>query len=77
MLLSPQERRKRAMGATLEEKAEMAKAGLIKPYWVLHNLNSIEEAKRFVELMGWKPGWLYINRDRFPNLGGVGKVAGW
>jgi len=77
MLLSPQERRKRAMGATLEEKAEMAKAGLIKPYWVLHNLNSMDEAKRFVELMGWKPGWLYINRDRFPNLRGVGKVAGW
>jgi hypothetical protein len=37
----------------------------------------MEEAKRFVELMGWKKGWLYINRDRFPNLGEVGKVAGW
>ena len=65
-----------AQGKSLEEKAEMAKAGLIKPYWVLHNLNSIEEAARFIELMGWKKGWLHINRERFPNLKGS-KVAGW
>jgi superfamily II DNA or RNA helicase len=63
--LSPAERRYKASGATLEQKAAMCKAGLIKPFWVLHNLHTIEEAKRFVMLMGWKPGWVHVNRDKF------------
>lgn len=68
-LLTPNARRRIAAGVSLEEKAEMAKRGLIKPYWVLHQLTSYADAKRFGELMGWKwKGWWYHNRHRFPNL---------
>lgn len=68
-LLSPPERRRIAAGVSLQEKAEMAKAGLVKPFWVLHNLRSQEEAREFAGYMGWKwSGWWYHNRHRFPNL---------
>lgn len=60
--------RQKARMMPLEELAELAKAKIIKPYWVLHNMQSIVEARKFVQLMGWKEGWLHINRDRFPNL---------
>jgi superfamily II DNA or RNA helicase len=68
-LLTPRERRSLARGASIEEKVAMAKSKLIKPYWVLHNLKSIEEAKFFAEKMGWNwRGWWYHNKERFPNL---------
>jgi len=68
-LMNPRERRDLARGLSLEEKAVMAKAGLIKPHWVLHTLQSYEEGKRFGELMGWKwKGWYFHNQHRFPNL---------
>lgn len=60
--------RAKAKVMTLEELAELSKAKIIKPFWVLHNLTSAVEARKFVQLMGWKEGWLHINRDRFPNL---------
>lgn len=64
-LLTPKDRRRIARGVSLEEKAEMAKAGLIKPYWVLHQLTDKAEANEFVRLMGWKPGWWLYNGHRF------------
>lgn len=68
-LLNPPTVRNIALGKSIEERAEMCKAGLIKPFWVLHNLTSIEEAKQFVSCMGWKwSGWWYYNEKRFPNL---------
>lgn len=68
-LLTPKERRRLAIGASIEEKAAMAKSKLIKPYWVLHNLKSIEDAKHFAKEMGWNwNGWWYHNKQRFPNL---------
>lgn len=68
-LLTPKQVRLVALGKTLEEKAEMAKAGLIKPFWVLHHLRDKSEAKHFAELMGWKwNGWWHYNKHRFPNL---------
>lgn len=68
-LLNPPQVRQVAMSKTLEERAEMCKAGLIKPFWVLHNLSSIEEAKAFTGYMGWKwAGWWHYNKHRFPNL---------
>jgi len=59
---------KKARIMNLEELAELSKAKIIKPYWVLHNLTSLPEARQFIKLMGWKEGWLHLNRDRFPNL---------
>ncbi len=68
-LLNPPQVRQIAQGKSLEERAEMCKAGLIKPFWVLHNLTTIDEAKAFTEYMGWKwSGWWHYNRHRFPNL---------
>ena len=67
-LMNPKLVRAKAKIMTLEELAELSKAKIIKPFWVLHNLTSAVEARKFVKLMGWKEGWLHINRDRFPNL---------
>jgi superfamily II DNA or RNA helicase len=67
-LLTKKERMKKAEKSSLEEKAKMAKAGVISPYWVLHKINDRSEALRFVELMGYKKGWVYMNKDRFKCL---------
>ena len=67
-LLPKKDRMKKAEKVSLEERAEMAKQKLISPYWVLHRLKDIDEAKKFVNLMGWKPGWWKHNQERFPNL---------
>jgi len=64
-LLTPDDRRRIARGVSLEEKAEMAKAGLIKPYWVLHQLTDEREAREFVRLLGWKPGWWFHQGHKF------------
>lgn len=69
--LDPKKVRKMARTMTIEEKAEMTKAGLIKPFWVLHNLKDRDEAKEYIRLMGYKPGFWYYNKDRFPNLRGA------
>ena len=67
-LLTKQERMRKANKAGLEEKSRMAKAGLISPYWVLHKLTDRTEALEFISLMGYKKGWLHINKDRFECL---------
>ena len=59
---------KKAERSSLEEQARMAKAKLISPYWVLHKLKSREEAREFVRLMGYKKGWIHMNKDRFKCL---------
>jgi superfamily II DNA or RNA helicase len=67
-LLTKQERMRKANNAGLEEKSRMAKAGLISPYWVLHNLTDRSEALEFINLMGYKKGWVHMNKDRFECL---------
>lgn len=57
-----------AMTEGIREKVMMTKAGLIKARWVLHNLNTMAEAKEFTRLMGYKAGWWYHNQSNFPNL---------
>jgi superfamily II DNA or RNA helicase len=68
VLLPKPQRLKIASMATLNEKSVMAKAGLIKPSWVFHNLNTREEALHFAALMGYKKGWEYYNKDRYKAL---------
>jgi superfamily II DNA or RNA helicase len=63
--LNPTQVRSFASRASLEEKASMAKEGLIKPAWVLHNLTDRKEAEYFVKLMGYKKGWYFHNQKRF------------
>lgn len=67
-LLPKRDRMRTAERSSLEERALMAKEKLISPYWVLHRLKSMEEAREFVRLMGWNPGWWKHNENRFPNL---------
>ena len=68
-LLSPKARRQVAMQSDIDEKVMMAKNKLIKPYWVLHQLRSYEQAEEFGTKMGWKwNGWWHHNKHRFPNL---------
>jgi superfamily II DNA or RNA helicase len=67
-LLTKQQRMRKAEQSTLEEQARMAKAKLISPYWVLHKLNDRDQALEFINLMGYKKGWVYMNKDRFKCL---------
>ncbi len=53
---------------SIEDKAKAAKAGLVSPYWVVHNLSTVKEVYQFMNLMGWKTGWWNHNRHRFPNI---------
>lgn len=46
-------------------KARLCKAGLMKASAVLHGLTDIDEARDFIQLMGYKPGFEYVNGDRF------------
>ena len=58
-----------ATTSTMWQKAQLAKAKVISPYWVLHNqCKTKAEALEFIRYMGWKPGWAYYNKDRFPIL---------
>ena len=66
--LEPALARAKARVMGLPELAQLAKAGVVKPFWVLHNLKTKAEADEFIKLMGWKPGWWHHNRHRFPNL---------
>lgn len=54
-----------ASKSSIEEKAEMAKSKLISPYWVLHNIKDIDEARLFCKLMGYKKGFEHYNKNRF------------
>lgn len=58
-----------AKTSNIYQKAQLAKAKVISPYWVLHNqCKSKDEALEFIRYMGWKPGWAFHNKDRFPIL---------
>ena len=58
-----------ATTSSMYQKAQLAKAKVISPYWVLHNqCKSKAEALEFIRFMGWKPGWAFHNKDRFPIL---------
>jgi superfamily II DNA or RNA helicase len=71
ILLPKPQRLKQAQGLSLEQKARMCKTKgvdgkpLIKWAWVLHNLTDIAEARYFIELMGFKRGWEFHNRERY------------
>lgn len=67
-LLSKGARMKKALKGSIEEKAYMAKNKLVSPYWVLHTLKTREEAEEFIRLMGYKKGWIHMNKDRFKCL---------
>lgn len=54
-----------AKGKSLEEQAEMAKEKLISPFYILHNLTDYNEAVEFVRLMGYKQGFIHMNKKRF------------
>ncbi|NBW20141.1 MAG: hypothetical protein EBR82_70450 [Caulobacteraceae bacterium] len=54
-----------AKQSTMYQKAQLAKAKVISPFWVLHNCKTRAEAEEFVSYMGWRRGWLYHNAKRF------------
>jgi len=49
----------------LKDKVLLCKAKVISPFWVLHNIKDIEEARIFCTLMGYKKGFEYANKNRF------------
>src|SRR5690606_35112764 len=63
--LDPRQARAEAHRGDLEHKAKMCKAGAVKPHYILHNLTSFSDVKKFVELMGYSPYWFQYNHSRF------------
>jgi superfamily II DNA or RNA helicase len=50
------------------EKVKMVKSGVLKAFYVLHQLKTKDEAILFCKLMGYKDGFLYQNAHRFKIL---------
>lgn len=68
-LMTKAEGMEAAKTSTMYQKAQLAKAKVISPYWVLHNhCKTKAEALEFIAFMGWKPGWAYHNKNRFKIL---------
>jgi superfamily II DNA or RNA helicase len=68
VLLEPKEVRQIAKSKDLETQARMAKEKLISPFWVLHNVKSVDEFDYFCQLMGYKKGFKHLNKDKFKVL---------
>jgi superfamily II DNA or RNA helicase len=66
--MDKQQAMKKAVTCSLQELAFMSKAKLISPYWVMHQLKTLYDAKEFVNLMGYKRGWLYLNKNKYAVL---------
>lgn len=64
-LLPKSDRMERAKQGTIDDKVRMAKAKLISPFWVLHNMTDKDEAIEFCKKMGYKKGFIFHNKDRF------------
>ena len=67
-LLTKRDAMSAANAGSIRDKVMLCKAGVIKPTWVLHQISTLAEARQFTDMMGYKPGWWYINKDRFPHL---------
>ena len=63
--LSKKSAMQKANRSGIEMKAKMAKLGVISPFWVLHQLTDIDEARFFISLMGYKKGFEYMNKNKF------------
>ena len=64
-LLDPREARMEADRGDLTKKAALCRAGVVKAHYVLHNLRSFEDVKKFVDMMGYSPWWYQYNHNRF------------
>lgn len=53
---------------TIKEKAYMAKQKLVHPYWIVHTLTNMNDVYEFIKYMGYKKGWVYLNKDNFEVL---------
>jgi superfamily II DNA or RNA helicase len=64
-LLNKKQILKEASEMDLYKKAKLAKQKIISPFWVLHQLTDINEARHFIKLMGYKKGFEYVNKNKF------------
>ena len=55
--------------ADLVTKAKLCKAKMMKASVVLHSLNDIVDAREFIQLMGYKSGFEFTNKDRYEVFG--------
>lgn len=47
------------------EKVKLVKSGVLKAFYVLHQMDNVVEAILFCNLMGYKDGFIYENKHRF------------
>jgi superfamily II DNA or RNA helicase len=67
-LLNKRQAMELAKVSDIQKKVMLVKAGTIKRDWVLHQMQSMAEARCFTDLMGYSPYWWKHNVNRFPNL---------
>lgn len=63
--LDPRELRYKAKKGGLKLLVEYSKAKLISSRWALHQIKTKQDAKEFIKLMGYKPNYYNINKDRY------------
>lgn len=63
--LEPRELRTRSKRGGYKTLLNYSKAGLVSPYWALHQIKSVDEAKMFIKDMGWKHTWYNVNKHRY------------
>lgn len=63
--LDPKDLRNRSKKGGYATLLNYSKAGLVSPYWALHQINSKEDAKKFIKDMGWKSTWYAVNKNRY------------
>lgn len=49
----------------LLEKVRLCKAGLVNAFYILHKMESKKDAYEFCRLMGYKDGFIQVNKHRF------------
>lgn len=64
-LLNKKQVLKEASKMDILKKAILAKQKIISPFWVLHQLTDINEARHFIKLMGYKKGFEFVNKNKF------------
>jgi superfamily II DNA or RNA helicase len=74
-LLSKKEALNLANISDIKTKVLLSKAKVINPFWVIHNLKRFEDAELFINLMGYKKGFIEKNKNRFEVFRGVHTVA--
>lgn len=64
-LLTQKEAYNRLKTGSIYQAVDLVRAKKISAFYVLHQMTDIDDARLFINLMGYKKGFEYANKDRF------------